>query len=122
MLDPKELRLGNLVQDKKDGTTTVIMVAHLNEGLVNYWDKSVYQPIHISEEWLKRIGAESIGELHPTYKLRNFLIEATLMRDGYNLRQIINADYSLHLCRVDYVHTLQNAWFALTGSELTINL
>ena len=80
------------------------------------------EPILLTEEWLLKFGFKSVGKLHPTFKLRNYLLEENMMREGkYFLRQIINKSDSLCLSgEIKYVHQLQNLYFSLTGTELTI--
>lgn len=83
--------------------------------------KEWFRGIPLTEEWLLKFGFKSVGKLHPTYKFKHLIIEASLMHDHYILRQIINKDDSLALNQnLRYVHQLQNLFFCLTGEELTI--
>lgn len=79
--------------------------------------------IPLTEEWLLKFGFKSIGELHPTFRRKQYIIEDGIFREGrYSLRQIMNKEDSLCICngRLQFVHQLQNLYFALTGEELTV--
>lgn len=115
MIDPKSLRIGNYIQDKKDGTTTILQVAHLSEGLINYWNASVYQPIPLSEQELIRLGFENRGEQPMSDKLGQYTkypIGLWLMGSCF----ITAGEFDVDL---KYVHQLQNLFYALCGQELT---
>lgn len=110
-----ELRIGNLVLDKKDREITIITVAHINEGLINYWMENVYLPIPLNEEWLIKFGFKekhvfemvsewSIGEHRVQSDAEIFIWMG--YKGGVQLR---------------FVHQLQNLYFALTSKELTTN-
>lgn len=84
---------------------------------------SEIEPIRLSEEWLKRMGfilKENRGyfAIYGTVRFHGDYLELTVDSDGcwyYNFD-------SSNVSKIVYVHQLQNLFFALTGSELTINL
>ena len=81
------------------------------------------EPIPLTEEWLLKLRFEVFDSVR-------------FLGDGYNVwKQLPNSRFSLYtidglqwICRilahelneVQYVHQLQNLYFALTGNELTI--
>lgn len=73
------------------------------------------EPIPLNEEWLLKFGFEKkLGN----YELENF---------RFNINKPINFDgflfcegYSVITDKIQYVHQLQNLYFALTNEELTI--
>lgn len=138
MITPQELRIGNWIHfNGKDTIVTAIRDNELPElgykGSVDvkfFLTDTTYTyespwlakctPIPLTEEWLLKFGWKSVGELHPTFKFQNYLIEASLMWDSWVLRQIINDKESLAIAVFEYVHTLQNIYFSLKGQELTL--
>jgi len=93
-------------------------------------------PIPLTEEWLLKFGfnkgMESGRSLFGGYKYRNYYyIQLEFENWQYRLvKKTINDDWVLHQGfisqwstvkeSIDYVHQLQNLYFALTGEELTI--
>ena len=67
-----------------------------------------YEPINLTEEWLAKLGYDLISENH--YGVLGHLIwkiEGRFYCDKNGMQ-------------LKYVHQLQNLYFALTGSELTV--
>lgn len=118
MIDPKELRIGNLVgfykpllKDLQVGSIEEIHL--LEDGYhlgVNDFSKYTLinlaglSGIPLTEEWLLRLGFGKDGEAPGRLKLDCDLGVITI-RPGKN---------------VEYVHQLQNIYFTLAGLELTI--
>jgi hypothetical protein len=118
-----ELRIGNLVAYgvhpvpiKSIHTESVLkkevhVYVELNENLNHYCiDVLEVKPIPLTEQWLLKLGFERDNQ--GNWKLKS----------GYHWIEI----YSYHVyingqqvVLIDYVHQLQNIWFALTGKELT---
>jgi hypothetical protein len=107
------------------------------EGEVYHQFNQFILPIHLSEEWLIKLGAETVGE----FKIfESFLIELGRNRrlsisvqpgnqyiwiqeytkeDRTTVNDLVclfNGDYDGTL----YVHTLQNIFHAIRGTELTL--
>jgi hypothetical protein len=137
-LKAKDLRIGNWVMynnkpvpihriddlsalDEIGYKGSVTVPEYLGDKLYSYrgvWLAKI-QGIPLSSEWLLKAGFEDIGEIHPTFKLENYIIEADLMREYYILRQILNKEDSLVICsRLDFVHQLQNVYHTLKRKEL----
>lgn len=84
-----------------------------------------YKPIEIKGipiggETLIKLGFKSIGKLHPTYKFKNYLIEAPMMGYYWGFRQIMNKEESVWLADIEFVHQLQNLYYALRSTELVL--
>lgn len=81
-----------------------------------------FLPLPITEELLKKFGCKSIGKLHPTYKIKNYIIEAPILewKNNWGFRQIINKDESVWLKDVSFMHELQNLYYALRSDELVL--
>lgn len=115
MLTANELRIGNYyLQDMINGCCEQIAV----EDIANLIDDPLddfYQPIPITEEWLIKFGGIDnvytieIGQLQFTWASR---IIATGERCSWSCEQYPH---------IQYVHQLQNLYFALTNEELICN-
>jgi hypothetical protein len=81
------------------------------------WYGGDLQPIPLTEEWLLKFGFEKTEwDNFNSYRLmignNNYAI--VLYSDGNcEVGDIIT-------CKIEYIHLLQNLYFALTGEELTI--
>jgi len=120
----EELRIGNLLRDKV--TKTELRVIKLTEqDIITYViDRSMFplldgwgaEPIPLTEEWKLKFGFEKTEW------------------DNFNSYRLIigNNDYAIVLysdgncevgdiitCKIEYVHQLQNLYFALKSEELT---
>ena len=123
----KELRIGNIIQSDLGKPSKVITLGHntievvpIGKDNVNWVTVFRPEPIELTQEWLNEFGFKYDGDLHPNYTKENYIIEATLLRNGWNLRQIMNKEDSLCIkSNFKFVHELQNLWFALKGKELT---
>ena len=114
-----ELRIGNLFVDKK--TKTIINIIGLTEQYITFSGhfKNDWQakPIPLTEEWLLKFGFDKHFEDFEK-KIVGFYLTYNF-NDGISL----NGKYMDEPIYIDgeYVHQLQNLYFALTGEELTIN-
>lgn len=119
----KELRIGNYIYEPESSEPVPFKVwgAYQEKGndKVNGYPIALFQPIPLTEEWLTKFGfLKNYSNSYTSYKLssRGFTIEYDF-RNGEN---VINA--AMLECvglDIDYVHQLQNLFFALTGEELT---
>ena len=108
-----ELRIGNLVNYNEGGIFKVIGIHEFgidceNEIETTYMEYENFKPIPLTEEWLLKFGFKNN---------RLGLFDCVKVGDdiGYHIYFI-----GKHLKEVQYVHQLQNLYFALTGEELTI--
>ncbi len=130
-----ELRLGNFIRFSDDGTIFEVGSIELNGFTVKNenettWIESVeFQPIPLTEEWLLKFGFEKTEGMHiNSYKLVINIISPDekiyLILSSHNyywIGQSYKTDsVDVGLGKLDYVHQLQNLYFALTGKELTI--
>lgn len=136
-----ELRIGNLVEIEGSITTVETLG---DEGInfdVNYgeyggieyegyygkrvWSsRSVIDPIPISEEWLKKFGFKqdrSVWERPLKKEINDSPSNIQTWRDS-NEFQICRVGIYATSVKCDYVHQLQNLYFALTGEELDLKL
>jgi hypothetical protein len=107
-----ELRVGNLVSvDGKILPVTQIFEKGLNCGNVGVLYELV-KPIPLTEEWLEGFGFEysDLNGDSGLWKIPPFQIYGKYNQFIYDYRLDVN-----------YVHQLQNLYFALTGEELNQN-
>lgn len=120
-----ELRIGNLV-DLGNRIAKVIEIGHLacvvvdlEESQDTLEDYERTKPIPLTEEWLLKFGFEinrqskEENNIWRCYSEEGFF-EIEQIGDGFFLDD--NACYGTEL---NYVHQLQNLYFALIGEELT---
>ena len=82
-------------------------------------NEMVFEPIHITEEWLVRLGFEKIkyGWFEKIFHTDCYMAFISGDKNGYT--EVCLFPYENHF-RWQYVHQLQNAYYSLTGEELTI--
>jgi len=112
-----ELRIGNLVSSE----TSVPKLF--------YWDIDDFEfykhrmddiePIPLTEEWLERFGFEQM-KLYTgdnCFVKEKFCVLCDGQLKNYDLRLTFDSDQTIRV-ELDYVHQLQNLYFALTNTEL----
>jgi hypothetical protein len=112
-----DLRIGNWVNLYDDYNSEVTGLTNTNKvWCVNNphnencaWNPDKIKPIPLTEGWLKKLGFE---------KALNGWWDETENWCCNNNDFYLGA--KMFLAKVDYVHQLQNLYFALTGKELTI--
>lgn len=124
-MDAHELRIGNIV-GHKDGSWFVVTEDQFKTP--KFWESfhGSYQGVPINEYWASSLGLQ--------VKLSSFI---TYVEDGQgqsneftllnsvdeNNREIWIVQYNEHtLKRVQYVHQIQNLFFAISDYELTLAL
>ncbi len=122
VLKESDLRMGNFI--KVISTTKTFDpfitqakgcdIVRIEEKSFNYWN---YEPVILNEEWLLKFGfKKTIGssESNFTNGVYNIFINSLGEVNFYFFKE---GDWYQ---KIDYVHQLQNLYFALTGHELTI--
>ena len=111
-----ELRIGNLINESNE-------VLRIGRWLLISSDKEIgwdvlkdedIKPIPLTKEWLVKFGFEK-HKTHSHWLKEGFVIDLVSLKNnkGYYL-----CDIDL-LVKIEYVHQLQNLYFAITGEELT---
>jgi hypothetical protein len=114
--DGNEFRLGNLVTFKSDGqkwNQTVNSV--LKRGRVRVQGDHKYSPILLSNEVLNKMGIPDGRLYHQSLADEAFYHLVKDTSKGYNL---LWNEGQINRIDIEYVHQLQNLFYALTGSEL----
>lgn len=119
-MEANELRIGNLLS-YEESTEIVIGINNSPwmDGKKHDWIETenfegelltLFEPIPLTEDWLIRFGFKHVdSKLQPSYQMDLVWIWPT------NGKLLDNNDRE-----VKSVHQLQNLYFALTGTELTL--
>lgn len=115
MIKVEELKRNNYLFQKSRGIAVQIdnpRGLHLITAWGVDWPIEDFDPIPLTPEWLERLGF--IDDL--PWAKGNFRV------DSENRFHVVDGTgYSVIVARnIEYVHQLQNLYFALTGEELTI--
>ena len=121
MIKANELRIGNLIEyrisDRFDKRKEWWEVSEIDADDIHWLSKVMpededFKAIPITEEWLFKLGFinDKVLEFY-----RNDISDSTIIID-YNFICLLGYSH----VKLNYVHELQNLYFALTGSELTV--
>lgn len=113
MIDPRELRIGNIVE--KNGVEYVadfitIQMAHL------------YNPILLTHERLMNFGFTKygVGGYYNDIFILNNVEIADTNRSSYCYQYNKGRDGIKHFVEIKFLHHIQNLFFSLTGEELDL--
>ena len=121
----EELRLGNLVQRPENLRIKQLDGEHIYFGIdfnmmrdcILYGDDWAFEPIPLSEEWLVKFGFEYF------MSNKSFQLDTNI---GFSFWGRVETGIYVYVESDEigepyfYVHSLQNAFYALTGEELKI--
>lgn len=113
-----ELRIGNLVQISGK---TITMDSRIFHAVIHGFSGYDPEPIPLTEEWLAKFGFEPVREDNGYFRYTNGIIDL----DHKFKLELFNGrpdedDTKQYNPPLQFVHQLQNLYFALTGKELTI--
>jgi len=115
-MEAKELRIGNLVNAEKSNCFFSQGIYEVSidtfEIIQHFKGIEDLQPIHITEDWLLKFGFKQDSDL------KNSLVKNAIWFNKVNMEATY---FSQKLRKINYVHQLQNLYFALTGEDLEIN-
>ena len=116
-----ELRIGNYLNGKQ-GHVVISEIRINNSVKIHDNTSSFYlgiclMPIEITKKWLLKLGFE-YNEFEDLYQKAGFDID---IEDNVYCHFYFN-EYGDWYKYIEYVHELQNLYFALTGEELTVEL
>lgn len=125
-----ELRIGNLARDKVSKTELKVVGLTENNVVSYVIDRSKFplangwaiEPLPLTEEWLLQFGFEKqhkeLSHLSPLNLPETFNLPNSPF--SYSQGKLILTTGTGDFCvYIEYVHQLQNLYFALTGEELT---
>ena len=112
-----ELRIGNLIMEEVGIRNYNIIPVSIHLVTFRKVNHNIFKPIPLTEEWLLKFGFKNHLDtiwIHWSKESGLFQISTRLPQGSYGLW--INGTMGCF----EYVHQLQNLFFALTGEELTI--
>lgn len=120
----EELRIGNLIFDPKRGTVKGMPARYVNHRIISDMasnpDQDYFKPILLTEEWLLKFGAKKISDIVYSielYRMGESFYAIKLTYHADNWKWWLDTHFQT---RINYVHQLQNLYYALTGKELTL--
>ena len=117
-----ELRIGNYIFLTKDFNKSYFFT-QTSGALIDYieCESVLSSPIQLKEEWLLNFGFErTFKKLKGCYvdKHSKYML-CDNNENGFDI-YIFGYDEDLYINSINYIHQLQNLFFALIGEELTI--
>lgn len=115
-----ELRIGNYIENTDSQMASYMVV---NADVIKQNEHTMYaslEPILLTEEWLIKFGFKKRDMLSSIlFDMKNprFSIYLNPPIDKSNKWNILGIEKNVN---IQYVHQLQNLYFALTGEELTL--
>ena len=115
---------------KKDGefkvsASTMYTMSLIEKKGVDPFKQLKYAPIPLNEEWLVKFGFKpisSLGEVFEKYIFNREEISCnmTILLNGGQVELLIKKEWITLPFKLEFVHSLQNLYFALTCEELTL--
>jgi hypothetical protein len=124
MIQPNEVRLGNLIKSPKGDR---VKVTGFFENLIYYnkgekEDLQHFEPIPLTAEILLQSGFEKTVAVNSLVLYRINKLVAEIFDDGRVNFSTIGSEFYEHICFCRYTHQLQNLFFVITGRELEIKM
>ncbi len=130
-MNATELRIGNLI----DSYHGIVPITGIKDGIIYHAENKIgathggiLTSIPLTEEWLLKLGFDisdddsgfSENDEGGKKVYRNKI--SIINDNGFALRIYIDGDswYSFNWTKVNFVHQLQNLYFALTSEELEV--
>ena len=121
MINAKELRIGNLIgfgekyfQVHEIQEKCFYVLGEKGIELKN--TVAELKPIQLTEEWLQKLGFKQ-NKFDKVFEVENCQIEIYFFDNDIKCTVCVDSVINK---KIEYVHQLQNLYFALTGSELTV--
>ena len=121
-----DLRIGNLVRNNMNGEIIKpcdVLCDGINTDDIEGLNYAFIEPIPLTEEWLMRFGFEKINSELTNIAPLNLRCTFNLPNTPFSFCQgklILTTGTGDFCVNTEYVHQLQNLYFALTSEELTI--
>jgi len=130
-MQPTELRLGNWVFNDENKPVQLVVIEtaefaewngsdsqymFLEDGGYKY---SAIKAIPLTPEILQKCGSPETKGLWYEHEISSFFLDGS---GNFFAGEVLNVDSPVIAKNIKYLHQLQNLYFMLTGSELTVNL
>lgn len=117
-VNAKDLRIGNIINNYYKGYEVVSI------GLLNHLEQfnpdthqQIYQPIPLTEDILLKCGFDNTKQSNKNYFKHPKISGGIFLGSNYSIYKYTNI-----IIELNWLHKLQNLYFALTGEELTVNI
>jgi len=126
----KELRIGNYLYDNEVGFKSEFKVTALDIGdIYKRGFDTDYSYISITKEWLLKLGFEEYKSINnSTFKIKaNKYLSLNDEKQGYlkikknSKGRWMVSNFANNSIIIQYIHQIQNLYFAITQKELIIN-
>jgi len=124
-MEANEFRIGNWVEGV-DGICQITEILKRGINVINPDDIPPHpydwiEPIPLIEEWLLKLGFMQSNNMKKFYNGNfDWMIFVNDNEFAFYRHDEMNGDV-IYLTTIEYVHQLQNLYFALTGEELEMN-
>ena len=131
MIQPSELRLGNLILYKNQGRISMVPCDYVHFDLLHKGDTSSFYPVVLKAEILQKSGFIENKDYPLLPQAREFVLVLPVIGNHKNelfgyvktngecfIRATVNGAVATN--NFFHLHQLQNLFFALTGTELEI--
>src|SRR5688500_14054250 len=131
MIQPTELRLGNLILFKNQGRISMVPCNYVHFDLMHKGDTSSLYPVVLKAEILQKSGCIANKDYPSLPQARAFVLVLPVIGNHRNelfgyvktngecfIRATVNGAVATN--NFFHLHQLQNLFFALTGKELEI--
>jgi len=116
-----ELRLKNLIMfGELRHECKPCDILNLYQSEIAHREISEYKPIPLTEEWLVKFGFEIVSGFATKSTERCQFQVGMITEEKWQIEFAIGMILVWNIFNIEYVHQLQNLYFALTGEELTI--
>ena len=119
-----ELRIGNYIFDALDGLCIVRGLTRRGiwiRGGSGPATEDAFKPIKLNQEWIEKFGFKYHDGFRDSFYNEAIEIYGDPFEKGYQVEAMFGNHWPPELNRklvIEYVHQLQNLYFALTGTEL----
>ena len=120
-MEAKELRIENFVHSPYDGHVIKVNAGDIFLMANGHHREARFEPIELTEEWLLKFGYGVDREFDHHFIDNTSIKNEVLRYSTYSKLFTIEGDLGDVIeIPLQYVHQLQNLYFALTGEELKI--
>ena len=121
MIKANELRIGNLVSFSNQNWIVANIYPHFVEGVIKSKCKTILEckdivPIPLTEKWLLKLG---FFKYNNTFILKEPSSNCTIFQ--FSIWENMTYNTGELQPKIDYVHQLQNLYFALCSEELVFS-